>query len=104
MKLNTQQVSAIKEQIGAEPVDQTSDAETQLREVFGEHTFYADATGLFVLEPATPETAPEAAESAQVIQIATWSNEEKDTLKSIEPKSSGVVVSLVPSGGVSTSA
>ncbi len=104
MKLNTQQVSAIKEQIGAEPVEPTSDAETQLREAFGEHTFYADVNGLFVFEPASQETPPESAESALVIQVAAWANEEKDTLRSIEPKSSGIVVSLVPGRGPATSA
>tara|TARA_R110000868_G_scaffold273621_6_gene532784 strand:+ start:88 stop:402 length:315 start_codon:yes stop_codon:yes gene_type:complete len=104
MKLNTQQVFAIKEQLGADPVEQKSDAETQLREAFGEHTFYADVNGLFVLEPASSEDSPESAESAHVIQIAAWANEEKDTLKSIEPKSNGVVVSLIPGRGASTTA
>jgi len=85
----------VKEQVVADPVEVGSDAETQLSEAFGDHTFYADATGLFVLEPAD-ESPAENAESGHVIQIAAWANEQKDTLKSIDPKASGVVISLVP--------
>jgi len=92
MKLTTEQVGAIERQTGAIPIPDDNPASEALTEVFGDHTFYADQSGLHVLEPVEIEEAE--GPHAEVIQIAEWTTDDKDELQPIEPQRSGAVLGL----------
>lgn len=104
MKLNTTQITAIRNQIGAEPVEEANPANEQLREVFGDHTFYADKSGLFVMEPAEEAQSAEQVSSVQIVQIGTWANEQQDALKPIEPRAFDRVIEIGADAGTDTTA
>lgn len=92
MKLTTDQVDAVARQTGAQPIPHDNPPQEALQNVFGDHTFYADPNGLHVLEEVeTAETDPA---QAEVIQIASWANEEMDELQPIEPRRTGAVLPL----------
>ncbi|WNK00601.1 hypothetical protein L2D14_04055 [Thalassospiraceae bacterium LMO-JJ14] len=96
MKLTTDQVGAIERQTGAIPIPDDNPASEALTEVFGEHTFYADQSGLHVLEPVDAEELD--GTHAEVIQIAEWTTDAKDELQPIEPQRSGAVLGLDEAG------
>lgn len=102
MKLSTHQIEAVKQEIGADPIEDANPAMTPLRETFGDHTFYVGSEGLFVLEPVDtpaeeqaappPEGAP--AEPAQLVLIAGWANEEKNALQPVPAQATTTVIDL----------
>lgn len=93
MKLTDQQISQIKEQIGAEPVPAQSPATETLAQHFGEHTFYVDESGLHFFETveAQPESGPC---QVQPVRVATWTNEKRDALAPHDPVVGATVVDI----------
>jgi hypothetical protein len=80
MKLNSAQVQQTLNQMNAQVVPDSHPALTQLTDVFGEHTFFLDGSGLKVLEPSdVPQTD---GESGEVVSLADWSD---STLTSLSP-------------------
>jgi len=98
MKLTSEQVAVVKEQLGADPIEDENPAMDTLCNTFGEHTFYLGADGLFVLEPAVEE-APQQGEPAQLVLVAAWTDEQRTALKPVEPQVSDMVVDLAETGG-----
>lgn len=96
MKLNTDQVAAIKEQTNADPVPEDNPAIDALRDAFGDHTFYVDTRGLHVFESV--DLPDHEGEPATVIQVASWSDEEMTTLEPMEPQATGMVIDLSGNG------
>lgn len=92
MKLTAEQVDAVARQTGAQPIPYDNPAQEALQNVFGEHTFYADPNGLHVLEEV--EGVETDAAHAEVIQIASWANDQMDELQPIEPKRTGAMLPL----------
>jgi len=92
MKLNTAQVKQTLSQFDAQVLPDNHPAVTQLSNLFGDHTFFLDDSGLKVLEPAE---APELESRAgQVVSLADWSDASLTSLKPHEPEMTGVVVIL----------
>jgi len=89
MKLSDRGVDRTLDQFDAEPLPETHPAMKQLTEVFGEHTFFLDDTGLVILEPA-PDGADE---SGQVVKLASW-NDDHTSLKPHEPERTDVMIDL----------
>lgn len=96
LKLSDNQIAAVRETVGAEPIPEDNPAMEPLKQNFGDHTFYVDNTGLLVLEPVNDPNQP--GEPAAVIHIAAWTDEERKQLQPIEPKASGAVLDLAPAG------
>jgi len=92
MKLTTKQIAAVKQEIGAEPLEEQNPAMDALRDAFGNHTFYVGVEGLFVLEPANDPTHP--GDPAHLVLVAAWTDEQKNALQPIPPKASEKVVDL----------
>ncbi|MDR6872699.1 hypothetical protein J2Y55_003718 [Bosea sp. BE125] len=64
----------------------------QLSDVFGDHTFFFDAGGLTIIEPAKPDD--ESANLGQVIKLASWIDDARTKLAPHLPEYTAVVVEL----------
>jgi len=92
MKLSERGVDRTLDQYDAEPLPETHPALPQLNEVFGEHTFFLDDTGLVIVEPAAGRE-----EAGQVVKLASW-NPDHTSLKPHEPERTDVVIDLGEDG------
>lgn len=92
MKLNSAQVKRALSQFDAQAIPDNHPAVPQLNNLFGEHTFFLNSSGLNVVESTE---APEAeAQTGAVINLAHWSNEDQTSLSPHDPEPTGVVVVL----------
>ena len=90
MKLNSTQVKQTLNQMNAHVLPDTHPAVTQLTNLFGDHTFFLDDSGLKVLEPTeAPETG---AETGEVVSLADWTDQSLTSLTPHEPESTGTIV------------
>lgn len=96
MKLKPATVERTLAQFPAQAIPADHPAVPQLNSLFGDHTFFLDAEGLSILEPAP--SAPQ--ETAQVIRLADWRDAERTGLVPHEPQQTDVVVSLASEDGV----
>ena len=95
MKLTTDQTVAVQRQTGADPLPEDNPTMGQLREIFGEHTFYVAEQGLVVPETTPEPAAPEAADDAvEFMLVAVWAGEDKQSLQPIEPQPTGIKLEL----------
>ena len=60
--------------------------------MFGEHTFFLDRNGLNIVEPA--EAAGAATRSATVVNLASWSDDNRSGLELHEPEATDVVITF----------
>lgn len=95
MKLSDEQIKAVEENTGLQPVPDDNPAMDQLKENFGEHTFYVDDRGLYVLETA-PDDAEE--DHATAVQVAQWTDENMTALQPHEPKATDAVIKITRTG------
>lgn len=91
MKLSDNQVKAIEEQTGLQPIPEDNPAMPQLKENFGDHTFYVDDRGLYVLENASDD---ETEDKATAVQVAAWTDENRTALQPHEPQATDAVFNL----------
>jgi hypothetical protein len=96
MKLSSPQVEQALNQLEAQVIPENHPAVPQLNGLFGDHTFFVDSNGLNIVEPTGPTDA--SAEAAQVVRVASWSDETHTSLAPHEPESTDVVVILEPPG------
>ena len=92
MKLSERGVDRTMDQFDAEPLPETHPAMPQLTEVFGEHTFFLDDSGLVILEPADG-----GGEAGQIVKLASW-NPDHTSLKPHEPERTEVTIELGDDG------
>lgn len=89
MKLNDAQRRKVEEQFGVEAIPEEHPVSPDLKDAFGDHTFFLDADGLNIVETASPETT-----SGNVVKVASWSGEERKALLPHEPEVLPVTVDL----------
>ena len=96
MKLNSAQVQQTLKQMNAQVVPDSHPALTQLTDVFGEHTFFLDDSGLKVLEPSdVPRTDGQSNEvSGEVVSLADWSDSTLTSLSPHAPVLTGTIIVL----------
>ena len=94
MKLNSALVARTLDQIEAQAIPDNHPAVTQLSSLFGDHTFFLDAEGLNIVEPAGPTDS--GIRTAQVVKLAEWRDAERTSLMPHEPEPTDVVVVLEP--------
>ena len=92
MKLNSAQVERALTQFDAQALPDNHPMVPQLCGVFGDHTFFLDASGLNVLEPA--DAPDRETRSGKIVNLAYWSDDNLTRLTPHEPEPTGVVVSL----------
>ncbi|RDD62713.1 hypothetical protein [Ferruginivarius sediminum] len=91
MKLNDEQVKAVEEHTGLQPIPEDNPAMAQLKQNFGEHTFYVDDRGLYVLETAADDDQQT---HATAVQVASWTDENRTALQAHEPQATDAVFKL----------
>lgn len=91
MKLDAAQRRKVEEQLGIDAVPEEHPATPELKEAFGDHTFFLDAEGLSVVEPDQPQEQS----SGKVIKLASW-GEDRTELLSHRPEVKPVSVDLSP--------
>ena len=64
----------------------------QLNDLFGEHTFFIDGSGLNIIEPT--DAGGSGLQSAKVVNVANWSADNPTRLEPHEPAPTDVVVML----------
>ena len=73
---------AVTSRTDAEVVDKTSDAQRKLEYVFGKHTFFSNAKGIFVVEPVVDAKQPKR-RLVKRVRLADWIDAERKVLKPI---------------------
>jgi hypothetical protein len=92
MKLNEAQISKTLDQFQARVLAEDHPAVAQFRELFGHHTFFLDAKGLYVLELI--EIPGMEAQDGEMVSLADWSDADFTKLTTHQPEPTGVVVRL----------
>ncbi len=94
MKLSPERVDQALGQFEAQVIPDDHPTVPQLTELFGEHTYFVDGSGLNIVEPA--EAADGGGEKGQVVRVASWSDPSMTSLAPHEPQPTDVVVALEP--------
>lgn len=95
MKLNATQLKQTLNQMDAQVLPDDHPAVGQLIELFGDHTFFLDESGLKVLESIEPMETE--ARTGSVVSLAGWNDGKFSSLKPHEPAPTGEVVVLTQS-------
>jgi hypothetical protein len=90
MKLNSAQLERTLGQFEARAIPDDHPVIPQLNDLFGEHTFFLDSHGLNIVEPVGAAGAT--AESAKVVNLASWSSQ--SGLELHEPQATDLVIVL----------
>lgn len=99
MKLSTAQIAEVKEQTGIDPVPEEHPTTPNLKEAFGDHTFFLDTNGLHVLEAAQEEKVEEDKQALAVIRVASWTDENRTALAPHEPQVSEAALAVTAEEG-----
>ncbi len=90
MRLNAVQLRKVEEQFGVEAIPKEDPVISDLKEAFGDHTFFLDADGLNIVEPNEfPENS-----TGHVVKVASWSSDEQTELLRHEPEVLPITVDL----------
>ena len=92
MKLNSAQIERTLNQIEAEAIPMDHPLIPQLTQMFGEHTYFLDGSGLNIVEPAEP--GPKGDEQGVVVNLAEWSSAKAAQLKPHAPERTELMVAL----------
>ncbi len=92
MKLNSDQIASVKQDLSVDPLEEENPAMGSLRETFGDHTFYVGPEGLFIVEPIDDPMHP--GEPAQLVMVAAWTDGKKNALQPVPPQKSQIMVDL----------
>ena len=92
MKLSQAQISRTLSQFRAQVLAEDHPAVAQFCELFGQHTFFLDARGLYVL--ALLEIPGMEARDGEMISITDWSDADFTKLTTHQPEPTGVVIRL----------
>src|SRR5712671_1474074 len=93
MKLTSAQVERTLGQFEAQAIPDDHPVIPQLNDLFGEHTFFLDRNGLNIVEPAEA-AAGAAAQSAKVVNLASWSDDDPTGLELHEPEATDIVITF----------
>ncbi len=101
MKLTPMQIAATRDSMNATPLPDDHPVMGQLKDAFGEHTFFLDQNGLsvFVEQSEVPEEVELPEGDPRLVLIAAWTDENRQALGPIEPVDTGVTLPAAPPAG-----
>jgi len=97
MKLSTALVQRTLDEFDAQAIPDNHPAVPQLNQVFGEHTFFLNGTGLHVVEPVDDAQADP--EAGKVVRLAAWADANRSSLAPHEPEATDVVIPFKSNNG-----
>jgi hypothetical protein len=89
MKLSSEKLESVLEQIDVEVVPDDHPSLPKLRDVFGDHTFFVDASGLIIVEPLEQDPV-----TGELIKIASWDDADPPHLVAHTPEETDVLIEL----------
>jgi hypothetical protein len=92
VKLNSAQVEQTLSQFNAQAIPDDHPVVPKLNELFGDHTFFLDSSGLNVIEPN--ESAHMGAQAGTVVNLASWTDAHLTSLAPHEPEPTEIIVTL----------
>jgi hypothetical protein len=92
MKLSSEAVEQTLTQFEAEPLPDNHPAVAQLNQIFGDHTYFLDGTGLHIVE--LTEATDSGSQQGVVVKLASWSDESRTSLAPHPPEPTDVVIEL----------
>jgi hypothetical protein len=92
MKMSSLLVERTLSQFEAQPLADDHPRVAQLNQLFGEHTFFLDGSGLHIVEPAEPTDA--GAEKGVVVKLASRSDLSHTSLAPHPPEVTDLIVML----------
>jgi len=97
MKLSNSMVERCLSQYDAQAVPGNHPSMPELSALFGDHTFFLDGNGLNIVEATGVER--DGAREAQVVNVASWSDESRTALAPHDPEPTEMIVVLAPDDG-----
>jgi hypothetical protein len=94
MRLSSARVERTLSQFPAQAIPDNHPVMPQLSQIFGDHTFFVDNSGLLIVEPAESPGTPK----GQIIKLAAWTDANRSSLAPHEPEVTEVVVALGADG------
>lgn len=91
MKLDDRQLAHVREQINADPLEDTHPAMGTLIKGFGDHTFYVDPNGIYIFLPSDQND-----HQLVLVQIAGVDENDPEQMAPIEPQLTSIVVDVPP--------
>jgi len=91
MKLNTAQLDKVEQQLGISALPDDNPAMPELRNAFGDHTFFVDTDGLNIVENLQ---SSESSGVANVVKLAEWTDEQRSHLRVQEPEALALTVDV----------
>jgi hypothetical protein len=89
MKLSSEKLGSILEQIDADVVPDDHPSLPKLRGAFGDHTFFIDAEGLTIIQPTDEHQL-----TGKFFKIASWDDDHPPRLVTHAPKETDVLIKL----------
>jgi hypothetical protein len=92
MKLASAMVERTLDEFDAEVLSDSHPAVPQLNQLFGDHTFFLDMSGLHIVEPT------EGAHTWQVVKLASWKDATQTSLMPHNPEPTDILITLPTNG------
>ena len=89
MKLSSEKLESVLEQIDVEVIPEDHPSLPKLRDVFGNHTFFVDDSGLVIVEPLEQDPV-----TGELIKIASWDDADPPHLVAHTPEEADVLIEL----------
>jgi hypothetical protein len=87
MKMDSALVDRTLSQIKAEAIPEDHPALPKLKDLFGDHTFFLDPSGLNIIEPV--EERPQ---TGMVVNVASWDDDDPPHLLAHAPESTNILI------------
>lgn len=84
MKIHAEQITHMQEATQAQALEDNSPAAEQLKQHFGDHTFFLNSDGLHIIEPQSEQEDGE--ERLQPVRLAHWKDETRTVLVPQDPE------------------
>ena len=94
MRLSEARVQQTLSQFEAQAIPENHPALGQLKELFGDHTFFVDANGLNIVEPI--QHADSGSQAGKVVNLANWADDDGTRLQPHAPEPTETVVLFAP--------
>jgi hypothetical protein len=89
MKLRLEKLESVLEQIDVEVIPDGHPSLPKLRNVFGDHTFFVDDSGLIIIEPLEQHPV-----TGELIKIASWDDADPPHLVAHTPEETDILIEL----------